>query len=260
MGVWMCLSLGFLSGVGCRPLSTSTGDEKLEPFYVSGCGKASAGEFEEAILDFERAIQNNPGNAAAHLELGLVYYQQKKDYASAIYHFRKMLTLRPYHPRKDLIKDSIRQCETQFASSVRLGPVNLNLEKQIKALIEDNMGLTNEVKQLKSQLAQLQEVLASQRHSDDMPTADAVSPSRRINQNKIALSGTAVSNGGLAKAELTETHGRYRKHVIRKDENFYVISRKYQVKPEQIKSVNPGVDSRALQIGQVINVPQSPHR
>lgn len=45
-----------------------------------------------------------------------------------------------------------------------------------------------------------------------------------------------------------------RKHTVASGETFYRISRKYGVSVDELITANPGVDHRALRVGQVINV------
>ena len=52
-------------------------------------------DFDGAVAAFENALLSNPKSAAAHLELGLLYEENKSNYAAAIYHYEKHLELGP---------------------------------------------------------------------------------------------------------------------------------------------------------------------
>jgi tetratricopeptide (TPR) repeat protein len=57
----------------------------------------SAGDLDAAIREFQRVVELAPGLAAAHVNLGAVYYE-KKDYIHAIPSLRKALELNPDLP------------------------------------------------------------------------------------------------------------------------------------------------------------------
>src|SRR2546429_3983468 len=81
---------------GCSPSSESGLDEEKEPNYLAGRSRKFAQDYTGAIEAFEQALEANRRSAAAHLELGLIYYQNvTSNWARAIYHFEKYLELRP---------------------------------------------------------------------------------------------------------------------------------------------------------------------
>ena len=63
----------------------------------------------------------------------------------------------------------------------------------------------------------------------------------------------AASESSSAARSLTEE--KYRKHVIRSNDNFYKLAQYYGLGLNAIEQANPGIDSTRLQIGQVINIP-----
>ena len=93
------LSLLIASAVltGCLPDSPANVDEQKDAHYLSGRNKVSSLDYNGAIQDFEKALENNPHSASAHFELALLYENQMKDYAAAIYHYERHLKFRPLH-------------------------------------------------------------------------------------------------------------------------------------------------------------------
>jgi len=250
---------------GCQPMSVARVDEEREAYYMDAKEKLFAGDYEEAAIGFERALEVNPKNAAAHLELGLLHYEHLHNYVSAIYHFRKMLELRPDHLMAGQIKDHLTRCEMDFASSIHLGPLNQNTETRIRNLVETKEDLEEKVQSLEGQLRQMRSVLAAQ--SNDLKTAQENAGQRRQtvgsvigNERTKQLSKPAVERVSAIESSQTDltpvsTTPTYRKHMVRANDSFYKLSRKYGVTPKAIADVNPGIDSTKLQIGQVLNIP-----
>jgi len=265
--LWHILSFPLLIATvlitGCQPTSVGRVDEEREAYYLDAKEKLFALDYQAAVVGFERALEVNPKNAAAHLELGLIYYEHLKDYVSAIYHFNKMLQLRPNHLMAGQIEDHVKRCKMDFASSANLGPLNHNTEIKMKKLVEENGALESKVKNLEGQLAQMREVLVLQKNALNQKRQEA--EGRQAKDQMVSLerrSGNAVVPGGSnAPSELrprsrpTPNRPKYQKHVIRSKDHFYSLSRQYGVSVNAIKAANPGVDSRSLQIGQVVNVP-----
>lgn len=251
---------------GCQPMSVARVDEEREAYYMDAKEKLFAGDYEEAAVGFERALEVNPKNAAAHLELGLLHYEHLHDYVFAIYHFRKMLDLRPDHLMAGQIKDHLTRCEMDFASSIHLGPLNQNTETRIRNLVETKEKLEEKVQSLEGQLSQMRSVLTAQSNALKVAQENASqtqkaasSPSNGMERNPVrqpAVEGNA--NTPQRQPEVTPvstTTPKYRKHVVRANDSFYKLSRKYGVTPKAIADVNRGVDSTKLQIGQVLNIP-----
>lgn len=245
-------------------MSDARVDEEREAYYMDAKEKLFAGEHEEAVIGFERALEVNPKNAAAHLELGLIHYEHLHDYVSAIYHFRKMLELRPDHLMAGQINDHLTRCEMDFASSIHLGPLNQNTETQIKNLIKTKEELEEKVRSLEGQLSQMRGVLAA--HSNALKAAQENAKQNQNGSKPSSGSGNVAQNQGrggdtiqasyqtVPKPTLNTTP-KYRKHVVRANDNFYKLGKKYGVEPKDIALVNPEVNSTRLQIGYVLNIP-----
>ena len=247
--------------VGCKPMATARMDEEREAYFLDAKEKLFAEDFSEAVIGFEKALEVNPQNAAAHFELGLIYYQHIHDYAAAIYHFRKMLDLRPDHMMAGQIRDHLERCKMDFASSVNLGPLNQHTEARMKRLVEEKDGLLEKVGQMEGQLAQMREVLAVQSQALKSARQQVPSAASPVLAGQKASSGSVAneSDAGVAfepsTPGLSLTEEKYRKHVIRSNDNFYKLAQYYGLGLKAIEQANPGIDSTRLQIGQVINIP-----
>lgn len=248
-------------GVGCKPMATARMDEEREAYFLDAKERLLAEDFTEAVLGFEKALEVNPQNAAAHLELGLVHYQETHDYAAAIYHFNKMLELRPDHVMASRIREHLERCRMDFASSVNLGPLNQHTEARLKRLVEERDELREKVSQMEGQVVQLREVLKATRQAPaqmtqarepDLAGSGSTSPSLSGASEATEASTLTSSQSAPARPLGQE---KFRKHVIRSNDNFYKLAQHYGIDLKAMEQANPGLNSTKLQIGQVINVP-----
>src|SRR5437762_11029583 len=149
--IFVLLCLGWS---GCSPSGESGLDEEKESNYLVGRSRKAALNYTGAVEAFESALEANPRSAAAHLELGLIYYQNvTTNWARAIYHFEKYLELRPRANNADLIRQNIDYCKLALAKEVPYTPSNDLVRKEIERLTRDNGDLRKQVDQLKAQLA-----------------------------------------------------------------------------------------------------------
>src|SRR5712675_852774 len=96
---------------GCSRSGGSGFGEEKDPDYLAGRSRRAALNYTGAIEAFESALETNPRSAAAHLELGLIYYQNvTTNWPRAIYHFEKYVELRPKANNADLIRQDIDYC------------------------------------------------------------------------------------------------------------------------------------------------------
>ncbi|HOF14071.1 MAG TPA: tetratricopeptide repeat protein, partial [Spirochaetota bacterium] len=75
--------------------------------FFLGVAYREKGMYEQAANEFERSLQINSSLADAHEELGMIYYRKLKNNDKAIYHFEKLLSMKPNHPKADQIRDII---------------------------------------------------------------------------------------------------------------------------------------------------------
>jgi len=64
-----------------------------EAYYYLGLGYLEQKQLDTAILNFEKAVSLNPSNAAAHLNLGLLYDRHRNNMALAVDHLKKVKDL-----------------------------------------------------------------------------------------------------------------------------------------------------------------------
>src|SRR5688500_13394647 len=137
---------------GCVPGGYSLVDEEKDPNFIEGRNYQNAMDFKGAITAFERALQANPQNAAAHFELGLLY-EKLGDFVSAIYHYQKHVQIRPKSDRVGLIMPRIVACKMELAKTVTFGVVTRDMFKDMERL-------TNQIALLNQQNETLQRQLS----------------------------------------------------------------------------------------------------
>ena len=250
----------FVSGGGCGRFSTSSLDEEKEAHYLAGKNRLYSHDFEGAKTAFEKSLLVIPQSAAAHLELGLLNYEQFENYAQAIHHFERMLEFRSDHPVAERIKDQIQACKLALASEVTLPPVNKRIESEMKRLIQENQGLTNVIGQLRTQIVKLKDSLARK------PLVAAADSGNGFPSQ----GGQVAAGGGSQKPQVARDRQRgggsrstarqsrmFLKHVLKSGETFYSLARRYRLDHREIQKVNPSLRPTALKIGQVVNIPLS---
>jgi len=167
-----CLLLGACWLSGCLPLPDQESEEK-NPLILDARAKKAAYNFQGAVASLEKALEANPRLALAHWELGLILCKDLSDPAGAIYHFNRLLKLRPEWRHAETARQRIRDCQVEIAKSVPLGPqlpafqqqfdrmvsrVH-DMDKEINLLRVTNQTLHMHVQQLWAENTQLREAL-----------------------------------------------------------------------------------------------------
>jgi LysM repeat protein len=244
----------------CSFSSESSADEEKAPDYLAGRSRKAALNYTGAIESFEKALEANPRSAAAHLELGLIYYQNvATNWAWAIYHFEKYLELRPKADNADLIRQNIDYCKLALAREVPYTPNNDLVRKEVERMVRENADLRQQVEQLKSQLT-LRVVT---------PTNSATAPSFANSSSQgPRASAQVASNPSVQYAQAVDRQsaqppagesappaGSAKTHVVESGDTPYSIARNYGVKLASLLNANPGVDPKRLRPGQALVIP-----
>jgi hypothetical protein len=131
-----------LAGCGGSAASLDRKD-RSDPLMRRAEARAKEGDTESAIRLYVAAIDSNPKLALAHLQLALLYHDQRKDYVLAIYHYRRYHQLRGDTEKSQMIKDRIRMAGQMFAASLNRGDSRsmekMELEKEnadLKKMVE----------------------------------------------------------------------------------------------------------------------------
>jgi LysM repeat protein len=128
-------------------------DEEKDPYYIEGKNHRNAMNYSAAIEAFERSVQSNPRNAAAHFELGVLYEQTAHDFVSALYHYEKHLKLRPKSEYKDAIEPRVKTCKLELMKHVTFGVVSAEVQRDLVKLTNEIGNLRQENATVRAQLA-----------------------------------------------------------------------------------------------------------
>ena len=113
--------------------------------------KLREGDKQSALALLNRAIDEKPKLAQAHLEVAQLYDDYDHNYVCAIYHYERYLELRPQTEKREMIEGFIRKARIAFAASVaEQGP---GLDKKVQALQDDNDRLKHDLRQVRENLA-----------------------------------------------------------------------------------------------------------
>ena len=252
-----------LAVTGCFPPSAGSADEQKDPYYLSGKRRVNSLDFNGALEDFEKALEANPRSAAAHLELGILHEQRTKDYSAAIYHFERFLKFKPDSDFAEPVRQRILACKQELARTVSLGPVNQMVQRDLEKLD----GLTKENAQLKAQLEQMQNQMSQliamqmgqQQQLQQRGQVTQPAPPMRISgptpsANTPQVGAPTPSQPVVAQANVARP-AVGRTHTVKSGDTFYKIAKQYKVSEAALKTANPRIDARRMQIGQVIQIP-----
>lgn len=139
-----------LWAAGCTPFQDSQSEEK-NPLIVDARAKKAAYNYQGAIQSLEKALEGNPRLSLAHWELGLIFCQNVNDPAAAIYHFEKLLRLRPDWRQADTARQLINVGKIELAKNVPLGPQTPAVQQQIDRLTAKVHELAAEANGLRQQ-------------------------------------------------------------------------------------------------------------
>jgi len=239
----LCLGL-----TGCFLAGENQQDEKKEPHFLTGLNRRSNMDYKGAIAAFEKALAINPRSASAHLELAVLFEQEDKDYAAAIYHYDRFLRLRPAPNDDKRIKEHIEVCKVELAKTVSVGPVSpamqFNLER-LSALEAENVELKRQVAYYES----------SRLTATNPPNVGPLPPSPGNSVVTAQPSPTTSVPSNPALAVRQPTPPTVKAHAVKATETFSSIGKKYNVSVAALMAANPGVDARRLRIGQSLNIP-----
>lgn len=246
--IFFCAAI-FLAG--CWPPRKDDGDERKNSHFVTGISRKNGMDYKGAIQAFEKALEDNPRSASAHLELGLLYEQKMEDHASAIYHYQKHVDLRPNSNVAQMVLERIMSCKVELAKTVPFALVSQQVQASLEKLSAENNSLRQQVEQLKTQLAQQTPTLTNRLlASAHFPASNAVAT--EIQRPALIPGKTSVATPVSVPLRPAASVRRY---IVQKNETFASIARGKGIPLERLLAANPGVEPKQLKVGQAINIP-----
>ena len=281
LGAIGCLAL-FLAG--CYPVDQNASDDN-HPLIRAAEAQQNSNPQEAAKL-LEKALAENPRLARAHWALGLICLHSTSNYAAAVYHFQKVLELRPDWPhagtarqligqaKLDLVKEGVeaptlpsvqRQMDRLVGELHRLTAEKTNLTTQVQYLTGLTQQLSAENLELRQRLLALNQPAPAASPVPSPATQPSPAPGRLANRPGAASSPPtrpAPNQGTLFPARPGDTTSprlpasqSARTHVVQRGETAFAIGRRYGLSVRDLVMANPGLDPAHLRSGQRINLP-----
>lgn len=255
---------------GCIPIADTPIDEEKDPNFIEGRNHQNAMDYKGAIEAFERAVQANPRNAAAHFELGLLYDQKMQDHVSAIYHYQKHLELRPKSEYAEAIKPRVTACKMELAKTVTFGVVTREVHRDLEKMTNEVMLLKRQNDALRAQLAAKPMVVTQWMtlrvtNVVNVPqyitnTAPRPAPTNAVRMP--APQTNSVPQRAVAQPQVqprpqpqAQTQPQARVHRVQSGDTMAKIARRYDISVERLQAANPSVRPNQIRVGQTLNIP-----
>lgn len=135
-------------GAGDSAVTTAETDESL---YVQAQQYKRQGRNPDALLNFLKVIEKRGERPSpeSHLEAGLIYKDNLKDYNEAIHHFQRYLQLQPNSPQaagvRGLIDSAKREFWRTFATRANDEAASVNHTVELERLQRENSELRAEL-------------------------------------------------------------------------------------------------------------------
>ena len=206
--------------------------------FVRGKSRLARKDVDAAVLSFRKALANNPGNAAAHFELGLIFYEpsnEKTNYVSACYHFQRHLELQQDSSHAGNIKGFIKVCKKEIAKDIAMAPIPPSEINAIHTLRTQLAKANSEKSHLKSQVEAMR---------------------GRLQQAGRSVPEVAVA-AGSSPPSVNPRSSQTRTHTLKVGESLYSLARQYGVPFSALKAANPRLmrNSRDLRPGVTVYIP-----
>lgn len=146
------LSLLLFTFLGCDLVESRALDrERADSIYREAMADYAAGNIDKAVAGLERVVAATPSNSSARFQLACLMQDTKKDYLTAICHYREFLLLDRTGDKAALAKDRIVQCERLLGpelvqrydagGNATLKEVNDSLKERVASLEKTNVDL-----------------------------------------------------------------------------------------------------------------------
>jgi LysM repeat protein len=269
---------------GCLPISETPLDDEKDPNFIEGRNHYNMMDWKGAVEAYERAVQANPRNAAAHFELGVLYQDKFNDPISAAYHYKKHLELRPKSSYAEAVKPLLERCRMDVAKTVNYQVIGQEVHRDLARL-------TNELTVAKQHIEALQRQMAAKpmvvtqwlkftvtNNFTNFIRVPVAQYSATVTQApRSALTNTLVRTNAqmqqpqratplpptrasaatqqpTTRAEIRPAP-KYRAYTVRSGETMAEVARRFGVSLPKLQAANPTIQPRQLRPGQTLNIP-----
>ena len=219
--------------------------------------RKSSGNIDGALQAYSEVLDRSPKLAVAHLEMALIFHDNRKDYLRAIYHYQRYLELRPGAEKKKIIEDRIRLAGQLYVAKIAAdGSVVSQLGKfsdAVDELKKENDALKSTVRQLNMQLDQ-----AKSKQVESVPLRTKLSVAI---QDDVPVGIAEVSSrNGKAKLPASKVPSIPRAYVVKRGDSLRSIAAEMYrdvERAEDIFKANSNIleSPGQLKIGQTLVLP-----
>lgn len=156
MSVWISRWPGLLAALAvvllaaCSPWLGSPRDDE-HPLISEAMARKAVSPREAARL-LEKALEANPHLARAHWELGLICLNNTSNHAAAVYHFQRVLALRPDWPHGNTATQLIAQAKIELVKEGVEAPTLPSAKQQLDRYVMEIHRLNGELTNLHAQV------------------------------------------------------------------------------------------------------------
>ncbi len=217
MKTWWGALVGVLVVVGCGPSSFSSRDEaERSPYCLKARKAVEQRDFERAVELYQKALVVNPELADAHMELGLLYEDKRKDPIAAIYHYRRYVELRPHSSKTQVVQDFIERAKVTLLTSL---PQSAMLDADVNARMqEEKTNLAQENAMLRARVTELEAAL------EEGAAAEILRADARAAASPAAVEAPVTPVVALNPSEPTAAG---RTHLVQKGDTLYSLAQRY---------------------------------
>lgn len=134
-----CAALILFSGCRQAEISAAERADRASRSYSAAMAELQAGRVDSAIERFQEVVRAEPGNGNAHFQLAALLEEAKKDYLSAIIHYRLYCLIRPDSEKAAVALDRMKGCETRYAvDAMTKAGIESKVSAELKALQEEH--------------------------------------------------------------------------------------------------------------------------
>ena len=255
----------FLIFAGCNYNTRTSQDDRKDPYFLRAMDQLEHRDYNGAYDSFTRALEKSPHNAAAHYEMGILCEDQRKDYISAIYHYRKYLSLKDGIESDRVIEDRVTACMRELVNQSGVTPsspaylMRIDKLQKEKQQAEDSVAkVLQEYERVRLSYQDLyQKYMQQQALIKQMQLGVKTNLTLPLPPPNVGVNQSLSSIRGLGESPQLMYQGMERTKVyqIRAGDTFQKIAKSLGIKTKDIKDLNPGVNPNRLQIGDEIVIP-----
>lgn len=259
-----------------------TGKEKTHPVFVKASSAQNSGDYTTAAKLYEEFLLAAPKSAETHMRLATIYGDNLDAPVKAIYHYEKVIELRPDDTvNNDNIRSFVSvarkklfdQLKVQYHDAQKENAMKTELEqtkKQLDAYKEYSAKLLNRykacVERLRMYMRQGRQIQRNQGRKAVQKTPAAEKNPAGNSTASAGRKAEAKSTASAVKSASAAGNSKILgKHTVKKGESLHSISRKYYGSARYYKLIAQANKGKlpanlGVRIGQVLLIPRLPEK